>query len=107
MLFFDGSKRKRNNHLLSINLWRENDDGTFHHGLKKTFFDKGQNDKTSKDYFQLSDTDIENFGTGKKKKKKKLKMIPKIIHNVGPADRSKYNGVACLFSISEKTLQRF
>ena len=45
----------------------------FHHGLKRKLFDKGQNDKTSKDYFQLSDTDIENFGTGKKKKKKKVK----------------------------------
>ena len=66
-------EKEKKQSFIKYKLMEENDDGTFSSWFKENFFDKGQNDKTSKDYFQLSDTDIENFGTGKKKKKKKVK----------------------------------
>lgn len=63
-------EKEKKQSYIKYKLMEENDDGTFSTWFKENFFDKSQEEKGKKDYFQLTDGDIENFGSKKKKKKK-------------------------------------
>ncbi len=62
-------EKEKKQSYIKFKMMEENDDGTFSKWFKENYFEKGS-DVEMKDYFSLSETDIENFGKSKKGKKK-------------------------------------
>ena len=54
-------------------MMEENDDGTFSQWFKENYFERGSSKKEIANFFSLSENDVDNFDTSKKKKKKKKK----------------------------------
>ena len=63
-------EREKKQSYVKFKLMEENDDGTFSRWFKENFFDKDFSQRDVADFFSLSETDIKNFDTTKKKKKK-------------------------------------
>jgi hypothetical protein len=62
-------EKEKKQSYIKLKLMQENDDGTLSQWFKENYFDTNS-DKNVNDFFSLSDNDVENFSTGKKKKKK-------------------------------------
>ena len=62
-------EKEKKQSYIKLKLMQENDDGTLSQWFKENYFDTNS-DKDMNDFFSLTDNDVENFTTGKKKKKK-------------------------------------
>jgi|TARA_X000001388_G_scaffold76299_2_gene73254 hypothetical protein len=62
-------EKEKKQSYIKLKLMQENDDGTLSQWFKENYFDTNS-DKNMNDFFSLTDNDVENFTTGKKKKKK-------------------------------------
>lgn len=62
-------EKEKKQSYIKLKLMQENDDGTLSQWFKENYFDTNS-DKNMNDFFSLTDNDVENFNTGKKKKKK-------------------------------------
>ena len=62
-------EKEKKQSYIKLKLMQENEDGTLSQWFKENYFDTNS-DKNMNDFFSLTDNDVENFTTGKKKKKK-------------------------------------
>ena len=66
-------EKEKKQSYIKYKMMEENDDGTFSQWFKENYFERGSSKKEIANFFSLSENDVDNFDTSKKKKKKKKK----------------------------------